>query len=513
MKVSYQTRIKDLEAIKVLDQMGPAMSRPIRILFSKTSQKSIVDKPSFQKEYFLTSRLFNSCQVEALARYQNSKENKANQVASLEGRVAAVSKELGTPRIQKDLRKLHYKKRKLQSLQDRLTAAQEEIQNRSYSCIFGSKDLWKKQFNLKANNYGSHSAWREDWELARNYNFLVLGSKDEITGNQSCQLELNIDGSYDLELKLPTNFPAKHLQIKNLVFTYGREIIDQVYYQNQNKKDRQAITYRFHKDHKGWIVTLTTELAAKELVTNGHCGVLGVDLNPDHLAVTETDRYGNPVGIYTFPLELKDKSHHQSLAIIGVASKQLVELAKTLKKPLVVEILDFEAKKAALAASHSPQYAQMLSSFAYSATLRMLKSRAYRYGVEVVDVDPAYTSLIGLLKFKKHYGLTTHHAAALVIGRRCHHRSERLPRSKESYKLWMGGVLVTLEKPESQADRSRHVRTSWGKLKRQMEAFWKKHRTKDPESTRSQKNLGGGVMTTESSMGTKKLNPKNAVPS
>ena len=143
-----------------------------------------------------------------------------------------------------------------------------------------------------------------------------------------------------------------------------------MFYQSLNKKERQAITYRFHKDHKSWILTLTTELAAKELVTSDFNGVLGVDVNYDHLAVVETDRYGNFVRSHTFPLDLEGKSHHQSLALIGEVSKELIDLALSLKKHLGLEKLDFKNKKAMLAATHSPECAKMLSSFAYSASFK-----------------------------------------------------------------------------------------------------------------------------------------------
>ena len=45
-------------------------------------------------------------------------------------------------------------------------------------------------------------------------------------------------------------------------------------------------------------------------------------------------------------------------------------------------------------------------------------AKSNKYGIAVVTVFPAYTSKIGLLKYKKRYGLTTHEAAAFVIGRR-----------------------------------------------------------------------------------------------
>ena len=136
MKVSYQTRIKDLKAAKVLDLMGPVMAQATRTLFSKIIHYQTLDKPQFQKGYFLTSRLFNSCRSEAEGKFLNAKENKANQVISLKTNILAVIRELKKPKILQNPFKLHHKSRYLQRLQDRLTSVEQEIKDREYSCIF-----------------------------------------------------------------------------------------------------------------------------------------------------------------------------------------------------------------------------------------------------------------------------------------------------------------------------------------------------------------------------------------
>ena len=51
----------------------------------------------------------------------------------------------------------------------------------------------------------------------------------------------------------------------------------------------QAISYRFKRDGKGWRVFATTDMMDVSLVTDQKRGVIGVDLNADHLAVAETD--------------------------------------------------------------------------------------------------------------------------------------------------------------------------------------------------------------------------------
>ena len=70
----------------------------------------------------------------------------------------------------------------------------------------------------------------------------------------------------------------------------------------------------------------------------------------------------------------------------------------------------------------------MLSSFAYGKVRAYFLSRGYREGVEIVAVNPAYSSVVGRVKFMERYGLTVHQAAALVLARRYLGCSERIPR-------------------------------------------------------------------------------------
>ena len=92
----------------------------------------------------------------------------------------------------------------------------------------------------------------------------------------------------------------------------------------------------------------TTELPEVEITTDRRRGAVGVDLNADHLAVSETDASGNYVKAWRVPLVTYGKRHHQAEALIGDAVAGVVEYARGAGKPLVVEKLDFRQKKAVL---------------------------------------------------------------------------------------------------------------------------------------------------------------------
>lgn len=93
--------------------------------------------------------------------------------------------------------------------------------------------------------------------------------------------------------------------------------------------------------------------------------------------------------------------------------------------------------------------ARMLNFFAYSAFNDILQRQCRNKGIQVIKVNPAYSSLIGLTKFMSLYGMSSDTAVGLVIARRAMKLSEALP------------AHVAL--PAVMAGR-RHVWASWYRL-------------------------------------------------
>ena len=106
----------------------------------------------------------------------------------------------------------------------------------------------------------------------------------------------------------------------------------------------------------------------------------------------------------------------------------------------------------------SCRYSRMLSSFSYGRVKAYVLSRGYRQGVEVHQVNPASSSVIGRVKFMERYGLGVDQALALMLARRLLGCSERIPRR------WVApvgnGVQVAFTVPERK--RVKHVWTYWG---------------------------------------------------
>jgi gamma-glutamylcyclotransferase (GGCT)/AIG2-like uncharacterized protein YtfP len=117
---------------------------------------------------------------------------------------------------------------------------------------FGSKKLFRAQFDLVANDYADHVAWHADWQARRAQEFALLGSKDETSGNQSCTASVGCTGAITLRLRLPDalageNHDSRYLALSGISFAYGQEPLFRAL------AGRQAISYRFVGDSKGWM--------------------------------------------------------------------------------------------------------------------------------------------------------------------------------------------------------------------------------------------------------------------
>ena len=135
--------------------------------------------------------------------------------------------------------------------------------------------------------------------------------------------------------------------------------------------------------------------------------------------------------------------------MISDAVACVVAYARKAGQPIFIERLDFRQKKVLLEGD-SRRYSRMLSSFSYSKIRACFLSRGIRQGVEVHQVNPAFSSVIGPLKFRERasYGLSVHQAAGLVLARRLLGCSERIPRLRVC-PLGMGSVSPSRTRKEA----------------------------------------------------------------
>ena len=486
---SYQTRIAAYEGID--RSVGDAALSAYAALYGKVQHKLFADvaagesavskKSEYIEKHGIPARMFNAVRITLDGKVSAVRESQFLQLDSLRRRVSRAEKQVLEAEQGCQWRQVHGKRRRLSNLKFRLSVLEANLAAGRVRLCFGSKKLWRRQYDLKANGYGSREAWLEEWRDVRSNEFFVLGSRDETAGCQLCVASVNDDGTLTLRLRMPDGLAGRHgkyLVVPNVRFAYGHEKVlaalgsntEYAVYRREHGEQEarvttlgQAISYRFKRDSKGWRVFATTELPEVEITTDRRRGAVGVDLNADHLAVSETDASGNYVKAWRVPLVTYGKSHHQAEALIGDAVASVVGYAREVGKPLVVEKLDFRQKKAVLE-GESRKYSRMLTSFAYGKIKAYFISRGYREGVEIIEVNPAYSSVVGRVKFMERYGLTVHQAAALVLARRLLGCSERIPRR------WVcpvgNGVYVAFTVPVRK--RVKHVWTYWGAIAGQL---------------------------------------------
>jgi len=436
-KFTYQTRFGvDESQERLLSGAADLLSKVERALFKDLYQKKIginALKAAYLKQYGITARQFNSCRIKLEGKALAYKALLNDRILKLEQKIRGLDKHV---KRSKDPLKIHQKKRRLALLKTKYEKLVKDKEEGKIRICFGTKELFHKQFHLEENGFATQAEWKAAWAESRNRQFFLVGSKDETCGNQSCQLVKEGDG-FTLFVRLPNSCSKKSIKLENLSFGYGQEEIEQALLDNELRRQSKAlkkpyshlgtaINYLFKKDQKSWRVFVTVEKKPPPVISQNSQGVIGLDINVDRVALAETDRFGNLIDKKNFPFTTYGKDTNQSKAVIGDVARQIAAYALFKKKPLVIESLNFEKKKQSLREENNA-YARMLSSFCYRQLIASIESRAFREGIEVYEVNPAFTSIIGRTKFMGRYGLSTHISAALVIGRRHNNYSERLP--------------------------------------------------------------------------------------
>lgn len=431
---TYQTRLAVTpEQGEALDGYATLYGVVERSLFAAMQAGGSLKelKRAFLRRFDITARQFNAIRVGLEGKIRAIKARRPELITESEMRIHKTSQVVAKLESKaRGTHKLHQKKRRLALLQHRITKLKEDEAQDTVRLCFGSKKQFHAQFNLESNGYTHHAEWKADWQQVRSNQFFVLGSQDETAGCQGCQVSASEEGALRLQLRLPNALATsgKYLILEEVRFAYGQEAVlaalrssrlihTQIGGKVHVKRVGSALSYRFLRDEKGWRVFVSVKGQPVETVSHRELGAIGVDINGDHLAVSETDRFGNLLRAQRIDLPLYGKTTEQAKAVIGDAVVTVVAQAKTAGKPLVVEQLSFQKKKAALETAKVDR-ARTLSAFAYNKILQGLKAASFRAGIEVIEVNPAYTSVIGAVNFAQQKGISVHQGAAYAIARR-----------------------------------------------------------------------------------------------
>jgi IS605 OrfB family transposase len=406
-----------------------------------------------QKTYQISKRHANGVIAYAKGKVDGSKEHQALHIKTLFGKAKSIKAWIKKAERKLKLARKFYAKKNWENSKTGC--------NFPLSCSLNHKDTnWQ---NLK---FQLHGKKRKLYLIQAKIEFLkhkpikvsvphgqvfIVGAADESFGNQVAQW----DGK-TIKFRVPACLETR----------FGKSVVSEVgnFDRNINRlpETGSKTWHLFKKDGKWNIAVQFTASEVKRQSKDRAYGCIGIDMNPGSIGWSYVDTEGNLKAHGKIPLEIGLPSGKQQAQIVD-ACLSLANLAICFSCPVVCEELDFAHKKECLG-EQSKKYARMMSSWAYSEFFKQLNAILSNRGIELITVNPAYSSIIGLVKYMKMYGLASDEAAALVIARRGMRLSERLPSTITAY---------------VEVNSALHVWSMWNQLNKQIERSGKVNRRHD----------------------------------
>ncbi|UZQ83558.1 MULTISPECIES: IS200/IS605 family accessory protein TnpB-related protein [Thermoanaerobacter] len=321
--------------------------------------------------------------------------------------------------------------------------------------IFGGRDLFGK-LQKRHINGKEYQKLKTKWQERRKGNLYSRGDKSK-KGNLNTRIEIKENGTF------------LRINVGERKYLYAR--IEAGYKKNKSRGEllqeiaQSNIPYSVElklKNGSIYAYFAIEEEYPKIKITKGK-GVIGIDLNayPD-ISWAETDEKGNLISYGSIPMpELASGSKDKKEYFRWQYAHEIVNIAKEKGKAIVIEGLDIKnkGKKGDFSGRKSRR---IRHSFSYKSLLSKIKALAKREGIEVIGVNPSYTSIIGMLKYAPQYMITKDIAAAYVIARRGLGLQEKIP---DNYIKFLNALTVEeleeLKEYVKKTIRNKHLREKY----------------------------------------------------
>jgi len=283
--------------------------------------------------------------------------------------------------------KKYVKKNYMQALNQRYVSDASSIASgvNQDNSIFGGKRAWKLMNNSVIS--------KEEWESRRNHSLYSRGDGTK-NGNPNIRIEDNI---------LKVNVPTER----------GKWIEGKLHIPNKFDLNLECYDVRLKYVGDGKFKVMVTWEEDKPVVVTNRNGSIGIDINPDGVAVVEVNEHGN---LLHHHYEKSDRltygNNCQRLQDVREIANRVIKYALNTGKQIIIEDLKFTQTK------KYKKFNRMSHNFIYRKLSEAIERKAYLSGVKLVKVNPAFTSILGLLKYNDMYSLNRHTSAALVIARR-----------------------------------------------------------------------------------------------
>jgi len=294
--------------------------------------------------------------------------------------------------------------------------------------VFGSRELFE-QLKKKHLTGKRRDELRQKWE-ERRYGVLYSRGEKSKEGNLNLRL-VNLSNQWHLRINLGNGEYVWASVIRSAKRKTDKwlDFISSIGHAEKTG-DWFPYTVRLKLRNGKVYAQISTEEKFPELSVTKDNGVMGIDINayPFHLAIVHTAKDGNLEKYERISLDsLLEGSSDRREYLSWQVAHQVVEIAKRERKAIVVENLEKLPK--GKRGDGLPKLRQKLQKWVYKALLQKIEIVARRNGIQVIKVNPAYTSIIGKLKYAPLYNIDKDTAGAYVIARRGLGFKERMPKN------------------------------------------------------------------------------------
>jgi len=253
------------------------------------------------------------------------------------------------------------------------------------------------------------------------FQVLAVGSSDETLGNQICQWNGDVV-TYRVPYSLEKIFGT---HVSTRIGNFDRNV-------NRLPEKGSRTWHFFHKNGKWNVAVQFTPEKVESVSRHSDWGCIAIDLNPSSVGWAYVDKDGNLKDHGTISLQSglpQGKQQAEYLRVIKI----LHEKANKYACPIGHEVLDFSKKKETLR-EQGKKYSRMLSGWGYKKFFELLKAYCNNRGIYVYDkIRPEYSSIAGMVKVARMYGLGSDESAAYILARRFMRLKERVPASLYAY--------------------------------------------------------------------------------
>ncbi len=318
--------------------------------------------------------------------------------------------------------------------------------------VFGGKRLFEK---LCKNHLSgkAREKLKNQWRELRQGTLISIGSKagkgnrlmrfEDLNGQLCLRISTgNREFIYAKVLREPSNSKDKWLTFMAMLL------------ESWQTKNYFAYTVELKLRDGEVYGSVSFEIPKPEVKYTKENGVIAIDTNasPIHLAIAEVSKTGELLSYQTINLHhllglSKNGKDHQE----WILAHKIVDLAIQKGKAIAMENL--KKLKKGMRGDGKATLRRRLHNWNAKKFLQKLKRVAMLKGVEVIEVNPAYTSVIGMLKYAPQLNIDKDIAGAYVIGRRALGFREDMPENYERLlkdKAYLEFVLKRYEEREKE---------------------------------------------------------------